>query len=199
MNYSDLKDSIAAYLHRTDLTAMIPEFIADAETRIYNELRIKAMEASYSQAVSSGSVTLPTGFLEWIDLYVDGDSVQKLTRKDIEWIYTKYPARNGAGKPVFFAREGESLIFGPYAGAYTIKGRYYKRLTALSDSNTTNWFTENEPALLRFGALCEAAPYILNDERVPIWEAKYQAAKNRIQRTDKLEKMSGSLLQMVAG
>lgn len=199
MNYSDLKDSIAGYLHRTDMTAMIPEFIADAENRIYNELRIKAMEASYSQAVSSGSVTLPTGFLEWIDLYVDGDSVQKLTRKDIEWIYTKYPARNGAGKPVFFAREGESLIFGPYAGAYTIKGRYYKRLTALSDSNTTNWFTENEPALLRFGALCEAAPYVMDDERVQLWEAKYQASKNRIQRTDKLEKMSGSLLQMVAG
>lgn len=199
MNYTDLKDSIASYLHRSDLTSMIPEFIADAEARIYNELRIKAMEASYSQAVSSGSVTLPTGFLEWINLYVDGDSAQKLTRKDPEWIYTNYPARNGAGKPVFFAREGESLIFGPYAGAYTINGRYYKRLTALSASNTTNWFTENEPALLRYGALCEAAPYMINDERIPIWEGKYQAAKARIQKTDRDESTSGSLIQMRQG
>ena len=199
MNYTDLQESIANYLHRTDLTDLIPDFIADAEARIYSELRVKAMEAAYSETVSSGSVALPTGFIEWINLYVDGDTAGSLTRKDPEWIYTNYPTRSGSAKPVFFAREGETLIFGPYAGPYTIKGRYYKRLTALSDSNTTNWFTENEPALLRYAALCEAAPYILNDERIPIWEAKYQAAKNRIQRTDKLEKMSGSLLQMVAG
>lgn len=199
MNYTDLQESIANYLHRTDLTDLIPDFIADAEARIYSELRVKAMEAAYSETVSSGSVALPTGFIEWINLYVDGDTAGSLTRKDPEWIYTNYPTRSGSAKPVFFAREGETLIFGPYAGPYTIKGRYYKRLTALSDSNTTNWFTENEPALLRYAALCEAAPYILNDERIPILEAKYQAAKNRIQRTDKLEKMSGSLLQMVAG
>lgn len=199
MNYTDLKESIANYLHRSDLTDLIPDFIADAEARIYSELRVKAMEAAYSEAVSSGSVALPTGFIEWINLYVHGDTAGSLTRKDPEWIYTNYPTRSGSAKPVFFAREGETLIFGPYAGPYTIKGRYYKRLTALSDSNTTNWFTENEPALLRYAALCEAAPYILNDERIPILEAKYQAAKNRIQRTDKLEKMSGSLLQMVAG
>ena len=36
-SYSELKTSIAAFLHRSDLTAMIPEFIADGEARIYNE------------------------------------------------------------------------------------------------------------------------------------------------------------------
>lgn len=199
MNYTDLQESIANYLHRSDLTDLIPDFIADAEARIYSELRVKAMEAAYSEAVASGSVALPTGFVEWINLYVDGDTAGSLTRKDPEWIYTNYPTRSGSAKPVFFAREGETLIFGPYAGPYTIKGRYYKRLTALSDSNTTNWFTENEPALLRYAALCEAEPYIMNDERVPLWEAKYQAAKDRIKRMDRNEKHSGSLLQMRAG
>lgn len=199
-SYSDLKESIANYLHRSDLTDMIPEFIADGEARIYNDLRIRCMEASFSQATSAGAVTLPTGFLEWIFLYVDDDSAQKLTRKDAEWIYTNYPTRSGSGKPVFFAREGDSLIFGPYPGsAYTIKGRYYKRLTALSASNTTNWFIENEPELLRFAALCEAAPYIMNDERIPLWEQKYAAARDRIKRTDRNEKFSGSLLSTRAG
>lgn len=195
MNYSDLKTSIANYLHRSDLSEMIPEFIAAGEARIYNDLRIRAMEASFSEAVSSHVVAVPTGFIEWIHLYVDGDSAQKLTRKDAEWIYTNYPARSESGKPVFFAREGSNLIFGPAAGAYTIKGSYYKRLTALSDSNTTNWFTENEPDFLRFAALCEAAPYVMNDERIPLWEAKYTAAKDRIKRTDYRERFSGSLIQ----
>jgi len=199
-NYSELKTSIAAFLHRSDMTAIIPEFIADAEIRIANDLRIKAMEASFSSAIASGTVALPSGFLEWQFLYVDGDSAQKLERRDAEWIYTNYPNRTGGGKPVFFAREGETLIFGPYPDStYTIKGRYYKRLDALSDSNTTNWFITNAPDLLRYGALCEAAPYMQNDARINVFENKYQAAKERIQRTERRESSSGAIITMKAG
>lgn len=199
-SYSDLKSSIANFLHRTDLTSMIPEFIADAEARIYNDLRIRAMEAAYSEAIATGTVTLPTGFLEWKYLYVDDTSATKLIRKDAEWIYTNYPTRSAGGKPKFFAREGETLIFGPYPdSAYTIKGRYYKRLTALSDSNTTNWFITDAPDLLRFAALAEAEPYTSNDQRVALWEGKYQSIKNRLQRSEKAEAFSGSQLSVTQG
>lgn len=199
-SYSDLKTSIANYLHRSDLTSIIPEFIVDAEARIARELRIKAMEASFSSAISSGTVSLPSGFLEWKYLYVDGSSAQKLERREAEWIYTNYPTRAATGKPVFFAREAETVIFGPYPdSAYTIKGIYYKRLTALSDSNTTNWFITDAPDLLRFAALCEAAPYCKNDSRVALWEAKYQAVKKMLQDTDKREAASGSSLRVSAG
>lgn len=199
-SYSDLKASIAGYLHRSDLTSMIPEFIADGETRIYNDLRVRAMEAAYSEAVASGTVALPSGFLEWKFLYVDGDSALKLERKDAEWIYTNYPTRSASGKPKFFAREGETLIFGPYPdSAYTIKGRYYKRLTALSDSNTTNWFITDAPDLLRNAALIEAAPYINNDKRIAVWESKYQSTLSRLHRTERNEAFSGSQLRTTAG
>lgn len=199
-DYSTLKTSIANFLHRSDLTSLIPEFIADGENRIYNELRIRAMEAAFSTATSGGTVALPTGFLEWIFLYVDDSSEQKLTRKDAEWIYTKYPTRTGGGRPVFFAREGDNLIFGPYPDAdYTITGRYYKKLTALSDSNTTNWFITDAPALLRYAALCEAAPYIGDDARVGIWEGKFNQELARIKRTEQRESRSGSLLSASAG
>lgn len=199
-SYATLQASIASFLHRTDMTAIIQEFIADAETRIANDLRIKAMEASYSEDISNGTVALPSGFLEWQFLYVDGDSAQKLERRDAEWIYTNYPSRSSGGKPVFFAREGETLIFGPYPDStYTIKGRYYKKLDALSDSNTTNWFITNAPDLLRYAALCEAAPYIHNDSRINVFESKYQMAKERIKRTDRMEAASGSLITAKAG
>ena len=101
---------------------------------------------------------------------------------------------------MLFAREGETLIFGPYPdSAYTIKGRYYKKLDALSDSNTTNWFITNAPDLLRYAALCEAAPYIQNDARINVFESKYQMAKERIKRTDRMEATSGSLITAKAG
>lgn len=101
-SYATLQASIADYLHRTDMTTVIKEMIADAENRIYNDLRVKAMEASFSSAISSGTVALPTGFLEWKFLYIDDSSATKLTRKDEEWIYTNYPTRSGSDKPVFF-------------------------------------------------------------------------------------------------
>ena len=197
-NYSTLKTSIANYLHRADLTDMIPEFIADAENRIYNDLRIRAMEAAYSG--TTASTALPAGFLEWIFLYVDDTSEQKLTRRDAEWIYTRYPDRTGGGRPVFFAREGDALIFGPAPDStYTLKGRYYKKLAALSDSSTTNWLITDAPELLRFAALAESATYVQDDARVGLWESKYQTVKQRIEKSERRESRSGSLLSTMAG
>lgn len=195
-DYTTLKASIAAFLHRTDLTDLIPEFIADAENRIYNDIRVRAMEAPYSS--TTASTALPTGFLEWIYLIIDDDHEQKLSRRDAEWIYTRYPS--SSGKPVYFAREGDALLFAPTPDAtYTLSGRYYKKLPALSDSNTTNWLITDAPELIRFAALAEAAPYTQEDERVALWEGKYQAMKQRIQSTERRESRSGSLLSTIPG
>lgn len=199
-SYSELKTSVANFLHRTDLTSLIPEFIADAEARIYNELRVRAMEAAFTGTISSGTVSLPSGFLEWIFLYVNDTTEQKLTRKDAEWIYTRYPSRAGGGRPVYFAREGDTLIFGPSPDSdYTITGRYYKRLDALSDSNPTNWFITDAPALLRYGALCEAVLYANDDSRVALLEGKFNQELQRIRSTERRESRSGSILSASAG
>ena len=42
--FTELKDAIADWLDRSDLTARIPDFIALAEARINRELRIRPME-----------------------------------------------------------------------------------------------------------------------------------------------------------
>lgn len=202
-SFASLQTTIADYLHRpndTVLRAVIPGFIADAENRIANDLRVKAMEAAFSSAIAAGVVALPTGFLEWQFLYIDDSGAQKLTRKDAEWIYTNYTTRSGTGKPVFFAREGENVIFGPYPGsAYTVKGVYYKKLTALSAANPTNWFITNAPDLLLFAALAESAVYTMDDGRISLWESKYQSVKRRIEKTEKRENFSGSQLQISRG
>lgn len=197
-DYASLQTAIATTLHRNDLTALIPVFIADAEERIYNDIRIQAMEASYSQAIASGVVTIPAGFLEWKFLYVD--SAHKLTRKSAEWIYTNYPTRAAEGTPVFFAREGGSLIFGPYpTDGLTVKGLYYKRLPALSDSNTTNWLIENAPDLLRYAALTEAAVHTRDADAHQLFDGKTVQLVKRVQRTDDREAFSGSVLSVTRG
>jgi hypothetical protein len=195
-SYSELQTRVANWVNRSDLTSFIPDFIMLGEMRIYRKLRIRAMETALSSAISSGVIAVPDGYVELKYAYVDGTPVQRLTVKDPGWIYEYYPTRSADGKPNFMAREIDNFIFGPYPdSAYTIKGVYYKRLDALSNSNTTNWFITNAPDLLLFAALAETEMFLKNDDRVPAWIAKYTEIENQIQAQDKMEAHSGSPLQ----
>lgn len=197
--YSDIKTSVESWLKRSDLDAYIPDLITLGEMRIYRDLRIRAMETALNTAISSGVLAVPSGYVAMKHAYVDASPVQWLQRKTAEWIYQNYPTRSADASPKYFAREAENFIFGPYPDSgYTIKGVYYKQLDALSDSNTTNWFTTNAPDLLLWAALCEAEPFMKNDARITVWEAKYETTKNRIQKADDNEEFSGSILSVGA-
>ena len=199
-NYSDLKTSIANWLARDDLTTLIPDFIAIAENYMAEDLRIRAMETALSDTIASGVISVPTGYIELKNAYIDGTPTRWLQRKDPEWIYMNYPTRSADGEPAFIAREAENFIFGPYPDtAYTVKGIYYKKITALSDANTTNWFTNNAPQLVIYGALVEAYLYIQEESQAQIWKTRYDAEIKRIQDNDDREFLSGSTLTMTAG
>lgn len=198
-SYSELKTAVANWLNRSDLTSYIPDFVTFGEKQIYRDLRIRCMEAALSDTIASGVVAVPTGYVAMKYAYVNGSPVTSLIKKDAEFIYAEYPTRSSTGTPKFFAREVDNFIFGPYPdSAYTIKGVYYKRLDALSDSNTTNWFTANAPDLLLYASLIAAEPFLKNDERLATWTAFYMKIKDDIQREDKQEEFSGSPLAVVA-
>lgn len=196
--YAQGQLDVAAWLHRTgdtSITAFIPDFIRLAELRIYRDLRVRAMEASLSSAIASGVIAVPTGYVGMKYAYIDGTPVQTLTRKDSEWISVNYPTRSSDDKPKFFAREADNFIFGPYPDdGYTVKGVYYKRLDALSDTNTTNWFTTNAPDLLFWGSMLESAIFTDDEQHISLYQSKYDGVGQRIQREDEAEEFSGSVL-----
>lgn len=194
-DFATLKTEVAAWLNRSDLTNEVPGFIQLGEFRVYRDLRVRQMETALSAAISSGVLAVPSGYLEMKFAYVNGSPMRKLERKDAEWIYLNYPTRSSDGTPKFFAREATNFIFGPYPdSAYTVKGVYYKKLDALSGTNTTNWLITDAPDLILFASLCEAAPFLQDDTRVPLWEKKYAQIKDRFQRNDVEEEFSGSPL-----
>ena len=198
-SYSELKTAVGNWLNRADLTTYIPDLVMLGEKRIYRDLRIRAMETALSDTISSGVIALPSDYVELKFAYVDGSPTQILQRKTAEFIYTKYPERSASGKPHFIGREGSNFIFGPYADStYTIKGIYYARLTALSTSNETNWFTTNAPDLLLFASLLEAEVFIKNDERLVLWQTKYDQIVSQLHAEDQREQFSGSSLRMTA-
>lgn len=195
--YSQLKADVASWLNRDDLSANVPDMITLGENRAYRELRLRCMEAALSSTISSGTISVPERYVALKYAYVNATPVRKLERKDAEWIYQTYPTRSADGTPKYIAREADSFIFGPYPdSAYTVKGIYYRRLPALSDSNTTNWFTENAPELLLFAALAEAKAFIEDNERVSLWNQKYMDVRDRLMRQEEEEEFSGSPLAM---
>lgn len=195
--YSDLKTAVGSWLNRSDLTSNIPDLIALGEARIYKKLRIRAMEATLNVTIAAGVAALPADYIELKYAYVDGTPVTPLQRKTAEWIINKYPTRSADYTPHFIAQDGGNFIFGPYPDTtYTIKGTYYKRLTALSDSNTTNWFMTNAPGILLYAALLESDVFMQNDDRIQLWQAKFDQELADISDEDKNESFSGSPLAM---
>lgn len=196
-NYAELQTAVVNWLHRADLTALIPDFILLGETRIFREVRCRVMEKALSSAISSGVVTVPTDYLEMKSVYLDGTPTRKLQRVEASQIYDQFPMRTVTGKPSMIAREGSSFIFAPYPdSSYTVKGIYYAKPTSIQSA--TNALFTAYPDLYLFAALCEALPYIAQDERAMFAERKLSAIIDQIRVEDAQEVGSGGGLMVSA-
>lgn len=193
-DYATLSTAVQDYLARSDLASYVPNFLQNAQQKIYRALRIRPMEAALSITISGGSAALPADYLDLKYAYIVATPVKFLERAPPEELYRLYPNRSVSGKPTLIAREAETFIFGPYPDSnYSIGGIYYKQLTLLSGSNTTNWFTTNAAELLLYGALLEAQPFLMNDKRIPVWQQFFNEAMDTVAMQEKREKSSGSV------
>ena len=180
-SYATLKTAVADWLARSDLTSYVPYFIEAGEERVYREMKVRQMETAFSTAIASGVVALPSGFRGWKALYVNGSPITPLRPMTLEALYREFPTRSSDGEPVAYAINGANVEFGRYPDStYTIKGTYWKKLDALSDSNTSNWLITDAPYLLLWASLVESEAFNRNDPRIAVWEGKYRAAKDQM-------------------
>lgn len=198
--YTGLQGSVVAWMdvNTADVATVIADLVTVAEARINREARTRDNEVSFSTAISSGVIAVPTDYLSWKFAYVDGTPVQTLERRSAEWIYANYGTQSSSGKPKYMARDATNFIFGPYPNSgYTVKGVYYKKMAALS-SSAHALFVSN-PDLYLFGCLAESEIVIGRDSRIPLWEAKYTKILNDVNGLTKMEDSSGGSLQMRIG
>ena len=62
--YSEIKSTVADYLNRADLTAVLPSFVTLAESKFNRELRTRDMLVQAQETSSNQYVSLPTDFLQ---------------------------------------------------------------------------------------------------------------------------------------
>jgi len=198
--FAELKTAAANWLDRSDLTDRIPEFITLAEARFNRVLRIRDME-TVSTAISTTAGTreydLPTGFVQMREFHLTTDPLTPLSYITPEMM-SRIWAGSSQGKPEVFTVIADKVRLGPNPDAvYTTSMLYYKKITALSASATTNDMLTNSPDIYLYGTLLEATPFIMQDERVPLWLAAFEKAVNDIQNQDNKDRHSGSQLRVM--
>lgn len=160
-NYSELQTAVASWLHPgggNPLSAIIPDFITLAESKLNRRLRLRAMETVATGTISA-TVALPSDFLEIksITTTVSG-STYKLDYCDPSEI------TGDASTTYRYTVVGSNLKFPTVGTGQTYTLTYYAKLPALSAG--ANWLITNAPEVYLYAALVEGCEYIHDPERV---------------------------------
>lgn len=171
--YTDLKASIAGFLNRTDLTAVIPDFITLAEARLNRDLRLRVMESDQplSTVIGSRLVALPAGYLEPLALFHEWTS----GRKPIDFVSDRMITSSVQGSPRHWTVDGSNIAFErPSDQVYSLTFKMLQSF-ALSDAAPTNWLLTNYPDIYLAASLVEGFGYLKNP-LADQWQSKYDRA-----------------------
>jgi hypothetical protein len=176
MNYAELTQALQDYLEtsETSFVSNIPNFVRQAEERIYRSVQIPELRKNATAATTAGNQYLarPSDFLSVFSLaVVDGSgNYSYLYDKDVNFIREAYPSASTSGLPKYYAQfDGDQVgtegnfILGPTPNStYTVELHYYYDPPSIVATNTS-WLGTNAEAALLYGSLVEAYTYLKGD------------------------------------
>lgn len=171
-DYATLQAAVADFLNRTSLTEQVKVFIQLAEDEFRIDPRLRKLQDAVTFSITQDNVTMPTDMVTPESWYHDSDTrrgeIEIVSAGDLARLKSTYGT---TGVPQFAALIGGKAKFAPAPdGTYSTKLTYWRYPLMLSDTQTTNWLIDDHPAIYLYGALMQAAPFLKDDERVPVWE-----------------------------
>ena len=195
--YAELKTSVANYMHRSDLTSVIPDFVSLAEKRIVNDLIQSgghtSIEDVTSMATTSYEATLPASFAGVRSVVTAESTPKQIKIVTLDILKTQY-AVSGTGRAGTI--QGDKLILSPDAGTYNVTLYYYKNPVAMSSDGDTNTLFPSMSNAYLYGSLIEASIYTQKDPQV--WVTAYSDAITKTVKADKQSRWSNALQQRAA-
>ena len=197
--FTALKASIADFLNRDDLTAVIPDFISLAEAQINRDVRHWKMEARSSGQQSSGDeyMQIPADWVETIRLHLTGTgtTVVNLVSRD-SMADKRAGQEDTAGTPIMYTHaDGQFQLYPTPSTDTDFELLYFQKIPSLI-SNSDNWLLLDSPDVYLYGALLHSAPYLAEDQRVAVWAQMYSAAVQRLNEASESARFSGSGLRL---
>jgi hypothetical protein len=172
-----IKDWIAGY----DFTdAQIQNFLALAQIRLNRDLMSYPMEKQATYViVSSDPITLTSAVSDFNKVrLVRYPNVGSLKVLAINEMVDKLEQDPSTGTPEYYAVDAGKLYLHPVPSSTgaTITVHYYQTVAPIAVGTNTNLFTTQHSDCLLYATLLEAAGYMAEDERIPVWEKNYVAA-----------------------
>ena len=192
--YSELVtalDGAAGYLHRTDLTARIPDFIELAESEINSDLKLllQETEATLTATIGSRFMPVPTRFGTPLALWCTTFSPR------VELLYinaTELPVSNSTGSSQFYTVDGAFIATENKADiAHTYLIRYSQSVdlaTTLTNVVMSNW-----PKIYLFGSLLQSIGVTRDYAQQQYWQAEYDKAVLKAKRDTNATKSQQAL------
>ena len=190
MNYAEFVQAIKDYTENleTSFVSQIPNFIEQAEERIYRSVMIPELRKNVTASMSAGNQYLarPSDFLAVFSIAViDGDGdYTYLLDKDVNFIREAYPRSSTQGLPQFYGQfDGDdtvgsgNFILGPTPDAsYGVELHYYFDPPSIVTTGTS-WLGDNAEAALLYGALLEAYTYMKGEADIlALYNQRYEEA-----------------------
>jgi hypothetical protein len=183
MTYSSLKTDIQTWAENTgtDFTAQLDTFIDNTQQRLSRDIDPVGFNQNVTSSLSVGDrfITLPSAIepmlLNYLNIIDSSGNRVFLEIKPIEFLQEYWPNALLTDEPRYFANFDDSTLYvapTPDA-AYVMELGYQGRINPLSNTNTTNWYTENAPDALLYGSLSEANLFTKNMEDYNIYSKKY--------------------------
>jgi len=184
MTYASLIFEVTAYINREDAGTLdrIPDFIYQAEQRIALESKNIGLESYVvGEFIATQSVyPKPARWRRNLSLNygigTNNNQRVQLYLRSYEFCRAYWPNSTLTGSPKFYADYGyNNILIAPTPDVnYPYEYCFLQLPEPLTESNQTNWLTNNAPQVLLYATLLEAAPFLKNHDDVGMWQQYYQ-------------------------
>lgn len=182
--YASLKDAVQRWSKRTDSLSVIDDFIDLAESDIWQELRVRDMEARATASASTSD-----RYLALPDSYLSMRKMRLISGSESYELFCSTPESmsvvSGSGSPTSYAVTSQIEFNRVPSSAYTIEMLYYKELDPLSSSNTTNAILTRFPMIYLYGALFHYSQWALDDAMLSKYSTLFNSAITRANKLDR--------------
>jgi hypothetical protein len=184
---SDIVSKVQQRVRDTNYSAAeIKNYINDTQNDVFNEFRLPFMEAvqTYTVTAADSDIThaagLPDDYVQALDLIYTGTGGERvisfLDIREIERMYadpddtTSHPA----GSPLYWYYYANTIrVFPAPSSAYTLRLRYYKKPTLLTDDTDVPEIPSEFEELLVRGASSRVLEVKDNYDQAAVHENKY--------------------------
>ncbi len=209
MTYSSLLEDIRQYLDRgqvNDPTVynQLPHIVAMAEKNISLQVKCLGFKRFVTSTFTNGVavVAKPERWRETVSMNygtgTGGNTRTVIYERGLEYIQEAYwPDQTATGAPVYYADYDWNhwLIAPTPDSAYPFQVNYYELVQPLDETNQTNWLTQFAPQLLLYACLLECTPFLVADERIPVWQSMYQQCAAALMGQDQAQMVDQSTVR----